>query len=334
MDIIQNKNFIYDVAKRISELTGLLKSDRRSLLLFLSSLNLDDKSYSQAVKSAASAYINKFNLSILKRQQPMNKQVTNMKFVPIRLDQNINFNNIALTHVTVPLDSRHNLSRNSTEISWHLNGTGHEGRVGDVRIRKELEYVNLIEISPFYIPSVSFKDDYYGHITMLIKELNNVGAHFSEFLSDGVHAVDYHFDFTVERQGNRLLLKPTGPFIPTQHIARLDDITVSFRNPFQEIEFLPDRDSFDVLTGATTDFISSIPHNLIGGELVYVNGFDSINASVNTIINHHSGHFINIIDAYTISLPVNSLGLSSGSVIIVFGDRRIFIQMKFTMISS
>ena len=251
-------------------------------------------------------------------------------------NQYIGFDNIALPHTIVPFDSRYRIMSYTVPntIKWNLHSANKEGRIGDIRVIDTLQEVILIKICPFWIPLGSNKDGYYDKITMTIHEFSNQGAHFAEHRGvdeEDVFPINHHFEFDISRiDGNRIYLNPIcDRFIPRKPIARIENITVSFRNPFQQVTILSDRGSFVVTVGNPTLFTGSVSHNLATGDLVYVLDYASVLATTNTEMNQAEGHFMTRINDLQFTIPVDTLALPSPDVTIIFGSKRIFFQLEF-----
>lgn len=251
------------------------------------------------------------------------------------LTQYIDFGNINLPHTIVPFDSRYRSMSHTipNSIQWKLQSSGFEGGIGDIRLLDTLQEIIYVKICPFWIPLGSNKDGYYDKITMTIHEFCGQSAHFAEHRGrdqKDVYPIDHHFEFDIDRiDGNRIYLNPIcDRFIPRKPISRVENITVSFRNPFQQVTILDDRGTFSVTPGLPTLFTGTVSHNLATGDLVYILNYTN-STSIDALMNQAEGHFITRIDDLQFSIPVDTTGLPSPDVFIIFGSKRIFFQLEF-----
>jgi len=254
------------------------------------------------------------------------------------------FQNICFPHRVVPLDSRNKLQAHNmeNEIKWNLHSSGDSGRLGDVRIQDTLQEVIRVKICPFWIPIQDPLDEYYDKIRIHIKEFwqASIVTEFLESDQTTPTTYNYHFEMEItEKKADRILLTPIcNTYTFSKPIARIETLTVCFRSPFKAITLLDDQGLFtmtySIAAAAPTVFsINSGVHNLNTGDLVYIIDTNTGNNALTSTINRTSGHFITRINNTDFSINVDTNTLSPGSetnISVVYGSKRIFLQMEFT----
>src|SRR6202522_126053 len=250
------------------------------------------------------------------------------------------FYSINLPHQVVPLDSRNRLLTNSnlTEYSWNIHTAGDPGHLGDIKIQDTLQQTIQMNIGSFWLPMYPVAGSYYNKIRMLIKEFTAQSNTVTEFLnSDQTQPTVYyyHFEFDItQTAGLKVLLTPVNnTFTFRKPFARIETLTISFRTPFNLMQFIPDRGVYNITFGNPTQFtITSNPAHLLNtGDLVYITNVDTINASINIAINTQIGWLITVTSATQFTIPFNSsilIGSNSG-IDIYYGSQRIFFGLEF-----
>jgi len=191
------------------------------------------------------------------------------------------FNSVNLPHQVVPLDSRFRLvdQGSNSEYKWNVHTANDAGRPGDIRIQDTLTEIMAMKICPFWIPVSNSRHQYYEKIRMYIKEFKGQSIQVNEFVdgssANNVSTSFYHFEFLIDRREvNRIHLIPICPtFIFRLPIAQVNTLSVSFRAPFELIEFDDDRLFFSVSNSNPALFTASTEHKLATGDLVYVTNF-------------------------------------------------------------
>jgi hypothetical protein len=191
------------------------------------------------------------------------------------------FNNINLPHQVVPLDSRFRLvdQGSNSEYKWNVHTASDAGRPGDIRMQDTLTQIMMMKICPFWIPVSQARYGYYEKIRMYIKEFKGQSIQVNEFLDGSsarnIRSSNYHFEFLIDRREvNRIHLIPICPeFTFRMPIAQVNTLSVTFRSPFELIEFDDDRLFFTVSNANPAVFTSISDHRLATGDLVYVTNF-------------------------------------------------------------
>jgi hypothetical protein len=255
----------------------------------------------------------------------------------------LTYQSITLPHQLVHFDSRHRLLNHNEpgEYKWYLHAAGFPGQFGNNQLRDTLREIVSIKICPFWMPVKSINHDYFSKIHMTIKEFEHEqSASIIEFLDPKECKplrYGYHFALEIDREErNRVFLKPVcDTFIFRKPHARVEEITINFRAPYEFIELEDDRLIFDVTPGNPTIFTTSIAgdeHKLATGDLVYVINWLSTpsNTNLDDLINRSKGYICVRLSPTQISIPVDTTGFNSDQVKIIFGSKRISFQIDFT----
>jgi hypothetical protein len=254
------------------------------------------------------------------------------------------FEDIELSHQTIQLDSRNRLPTGPVnEYQWNIHTAGKPGYPGDVKIQDTLQYVIEMQIGSFWLP-LSVDDPintYYGKIRMLIREFSAQATQVTEFL-DPVQTdpsmYSYHFEFNIVQQSlNRVLLKPVNSkFRFRTPMARVETITIVFREPFMPVAIQPDRGIYTVTYGNPTLFTTTLSNNLSTGDLVYIINSDSGTVAIDALLNRQKGWIVTRIDNFnfTIQVDTSSLSGTETGVSVYYGSKRTFFELAFTSVEQ
>ncbi len=258
------------------------------------------------------------------------------------------YNDIELIHQTIQLDSRNRLIVGSgldpiLEYRWNIHPAGKPGYPGDIEIQDTIQYVIEMRIGSFWLP-LAIDDPintYYGKIRMLIREFSAQATQVTEFL-DPVQTIPsqyrYHFEFNVTKQDlNRVFLEPVNPIFQFRTpMARVETVTLVFREPFQVVNLQSDRGVYTVTYGNPTLFTTTIGNNLATGDLVYVINSHSGSSAIDAILNRKSGYIITRIDNFnfTIQVDTSSLVGSETDVNVYYASKRTFFELSFTSVEQ
>jgi hypothetical protein len=192
-----------------------------------------------------------------------------------------------------------------------------------------------IEIYPFSIPYISAADNYYQKITLSILELSAISI-------DAYEDSQFHFIFQGKTNGNLIDLTPINKtFRFFRPITRINEFSLRFGSPLSSIEFDKDRLYTQSINYATNPGIITFSesHNLVTGDLVYVENFNTLTPAkdLNIIeeINTTQGHICTRINNTSISINVDLTQIALGSqipglsVLVYFGSKRILLPLKF-----
>jgi hypothetical protein len=192
-----------------------------------------------------------------------------------------------------------------------------------------------IEIYPFSIPYMSAADNYYQKITLSILELSAISI-------DAYEDSQFHFIFQGKINGNLIDLTPINKtFRFFKPITRINEFSLRFGSPLSPIEFDKDRLYTQSINYASNPGIITFSeaHNLVTGDLVYIENFDTLTPAqdLNIIeeINNTQGHICTRINNTSVSINVDltQIALASQipglSVLVYFGSKRILLPLKF-----
>ena len=189
-----------------------------------------------------------------------------------------------------------------------------------------------IEIFPFSIPYSSNADNYYKKITLSILELASISI-------DSYEDCQFHFIFSATKNGNLIDLHPINSiFRFYKPITQITNFTLRFGTPMTPIKFDKDR-----LYTKSIDYTSNPclltfteDHNLISGDLVYINDFNTLNPSkdlniINTF-NDSNGYLCTRLSNVEISINVDATQVlypdPNLSMNVYFGSKRIIMPIR------
>ena len=188
-----------------------------------------------------------------------------------------------------------------------------------------------IEIFPFSIPYSSNADNYYQKITMSILELSSVSV-------DSYENCQFHFMFKAVKNKNLIDLTPINPvFRFFKPITKLADFTLRFGTPLTPVVFDKDR-LYATINYTTNPCVLSFneDHNLISGDLIYINDFTTLNPAndLNIInaFNDSNGYLCTRISNNEISINIDTTQVLfpdlNLSINIYFGSKRILLPLR------
>ena len=195
-----------------------------------------------------------------------------------------------------------------------------------------------IEIFPFSIPYISQADNYYKKITLSILELSSISI-------DAYEDSQFHFMFTAEKNKNLIDLIPINNiFRFYKPIAKITNFTLRFGSPLNSITFDKDRLYTSFIDYTTNPGLLTFPeeHNLISGDIIYINDF-STNDNARDLyiineVNDNNGHLCTRVSATSISININLTALispnTSLSIEVYFGSKRILMPMRIRYMSD
>ena len=259
----------------------------------------------------------------------------------------LNFQSISLVHQTVPLDSRNRLVNdpNLTEYTWNIHTAGKPGSQGDIRIQDTLQQVVQMEIGQFWLPMTApITGDYYNKVRMLVKEFLTQSNYVTEFLTSNISDPTvsyYHFEFDiVATQGNRVLLNPVNKLYTFRKpFAQVNKLTISFRTPFDQWVFPPDRGVYTITYGNPTVLtITSYPFitGISTGDLIYILNSSSGNATIDAFLTRTTGYIATKISNIQFSIPLDTSILvgSELNINVYYGSQRVFFGLNFVTLEQ
>lgn len=195
-----------------------------------------------------------------------------------------------------------------------------------------------IEIFPFSIPYLTAADNYYNTITMSILEISSSAI-------DAYENSQFHFIFKSKKHRNLLELEPVNKvFRFHKPIARLSDFSIRFGAPLAPITFDKDRlytSSVNYTANPMTIEFSE-EHNLLSGDIIYINDFDTLNTgrdlAVIAQINSLNGHLCTRQSSTVISINVDGNDVQFPNVgkrfQVYLGSKRLFIPIRIKYVDS
>jgi hypothetical protein len=188
-----------------------------------------------------------------------------------------------------------------------------------------------IEIFPFSIPYSANADNYYKKITMSILELSSVSV-------DSYENCQFHFMFIATKNKNLIDLTPINPiFRFFKPITKLADFTLRFGTPLTPIVFDKDRLYATINYGSSPCVLTfNENHNLISGDLIYINDFTTLNPAqdlnIINVFNDNNGYLCTRISNDEISINVDATKVlfpdPNLSINIYFGSKRILLPLR------
>ena len=193
-----------------------------------------------------------------------------------------------------------------------------------------------IEIFPFSIPYSSNADNYYNKITLSILELASISI-------DSYEDCQFHFMFTAVKNKNLIDLIPVNStFRFFKSITNINNLTLRFGTPLYPISFDSDRlytESIDYTTNPCNITFNQ-EHNLISGDLIYINDFTSLNPAIDLNIintfNDSNGYLCTRLSSTQISINVDATQVQypdpNLSINVYFGSKRILLPLRIRYI--
>lgn len=240
------------------------------------------------------------------------------------------------------LDSKYrNLSTDDSTFKWTLTRSQNTTQGSVNSLVDQIHNVISIQFEKFHIPTYTDTNN-YEKVSLFIEEFGST----SVLLNNGGR---YHMLFDVVQDGTlRKELIPAihseGEFKFHTPINTIDNITITFRNPFLRINFEPDRYEIKIIKGnPTTLRLSSTAHNVQSNDYIYITGFstnDSADDTIVSTINRESGHIVTYTppasggDVRDLTIAEDTSGIS-GTMNFPIGfiqSRRIFIPMRLQYI--
>lgn len=203
---------------------------------------------------------------------------------------------------------------------------------GTIISSSSLKDIVEIEVFPFSIPYFNDADNYYKKITMSILELSASSI-------DAYENSQFHFMFDIEKRLNLLYLTPVNRvFKFHKPIAKINELTIRFGSPLATITFEKDRLQTRTINynsnPMTIEFYEA--HNLLSGDIVYINDFDTLNGAqdlgIINEINTAKGHLCSRVDSTTISINIDASLIKFPDItrefVIYLGSKRLLIPFR------
>lgn len=245
---------------------------------------------------------------------------TDMKLQPIQ-------------NIYLLLDSKYrNLSTDLNVFKWVINNNTNTVQGSVNTLASNIKNIINIQFSNIQIPYTPSADNVYKKISLFIEEFSSMAilAHPN---------IRYHMLFDSSVAINRINLIPDGSddgyFRFYKPLNILDSITIIFKSPFSEINFLKDRYHIHTNNGLVTTLVFSEPHNMTDGELIHIEGYGTLATNLDIIqitdINKDTGHIVTYIDNYNLSINVITTTVTpdpNNTPLVFVASRRILIPMR------
>lgn len=239
------------------------------------------------------------------------------------------------------LDSRQrNLSASSgiNSFVWNEDNNANTAQ-GNFTYTGVVRDITEIRVYPFRIPypSDGSADNGFRQITLDFNQPFNSQA----FIARNNRR--FHIIFEVSIDGNFINLQPynsnNGEFKFDKPITTLNQITISFGNPINLINFDPDRLFCTFTYGAITIVNFTEDHNLITGDTVSFTDFNTLapstDAQVIAEMNIITGHIITKINDTSFSINVDTSSITpipNLSIVCIFDSKTFQIPLQLTFI--
>jgi hypothetical protein len=226
-------------------------------------------------------------------------------------------------YASVVLCSEYRLldANSSALFKWNYSNSVTPGQ-GMFNSTHNIRNITGLRVSDLRLPLVEGLNGDSGRISLLFHEFSSVGAITPKR--------NWQFLFAAERDGNYVNLTSEGFqehfFQFATPIPSISSLTVSFGNPFQQINFDADRMSCQVNIGTTTEFICPSEHKLTTGDIVFIQLFQpssNRHSFLANSVNSTSGHDIVRVSDTLFSIDVDSTELlqsGSGTVTTMTGS--------------
>lgn len=203
---------------------------------------------------------------------------------------------------------------------------------GTIISNSALKDIVEIEVFPFSIPYFNDADNYYKKITMSILELSASSI-------DAYENSQFHFIFDIEKRLNLLYLTPINKvFKFHKPIAKINEMTIRFGSPLATITFENDRLRTKNINYTSNPMAIEFyePHNLLTGDIVYVNDFETLDNArdlgIINDINTPKGHLCSRVDSTTISINIDASLVKFPDItrnfMIYLGSKRLLIPFR------
>lgn len=241
------------------------------------------------------------------------------------------------------MDTRYRLSDpdGTYKFSWNVLAGSTTSGTGVINLLNQIKNIVAIKVFPFRIPYVTAFDNtqQYKRITMLIDE-------FSGMAMIGQENRKFHFIFNTTNDGTMVDLSPlpdsqTCTFRFHKPITQLDSLTISFANPLSLIKFDRDRDQGQIFYENPLRIVTTNPHNLSTGDIIYISQFTTDTPIVDSLligkVNLAEGWNVVIPSNDNLTIQIDDIDLSTlvapllpFYVTLYYGSKRIFIPMEIT----
>ena len=237
------------------------------------------------------------------------------------------------------LDSKfRNLSTDKNVFKWTVLHSANTTQGTVNTLSDQIHNIVNIQFDRCNIPYAASADNVYKKISLYIEEFSSM----SVLINTNRR---YHMIFDSEIQGNQIQLTPLvndeGRFRFHTPINILDTITIRFQSPFSPVEFLQDRFNITVTSLNPTQSLLTFAthHQVSDGELVHMEGFNTLAPSVDSIqidnINREVGHIVTYIDNFVLRIEagLDTITPDINNIVDCFiASRRLIIPIRMEYI--
>ena len=213
-----------------------------------------------------------------------------------------------IKHAYFMLDTKYRTleTDGTTHFRWNSINSVTRGQ-GTINILGSIRDIISISTYPIRIPNVATAFTPYERISIFIEE----------FIAQSYIAHEnrnFHFIGSSKIKGNWVNICPTdyneGCYNFDKPITHIDTLTISFASPLEPVIFDKDRLQTTVISYASPTILqTSENHNLLLGDIVYIDDFNtnSINdGTISNVFNRQSGHTATILTPTTFSIPIDT----------------------------
>lgn len=212
------------------------------------------------------------------------------------------------------LDTRYRVLDNDGRDIIKWNVTSNTTTVqGSVNIVGDIQNITAIRTFPMRMPYNAQADNDYQRVTMFIQEFSA-----QSFIAQENRR--YHFMYEMEVHDRWIDLKAPRDadciYKFRTPLSRIDSININFGSPLQAIKFDTDRRNMLVTAyGPLITLVSTDPHNLETGDLIYITYFTTGNPNADqpliSTVGNLDGVVATYVDDLTITIPANGAYLQS-----------------------
>lgn len=237
------------------------------------------------------------------------------------------------------LDSKYrNLSTEKSVFKWSVSNTNNTTQGSVNTLVDNMSNIVMIQFDKFNIPYTPSAENIYKKVSLFIREFSS--------MSVLMHPDKrYHMLFDSTIKNDQIELSPINSddskFRFHSPINILDSLTLSFRSPFEDINFKKDRYNvtLESIDEKTTYIHFTEEHEIVDGELIYIKYWKTNNPlqdkNVIDIINRDAGHTVGNIDNITLSINIDTtttdIDLTELCECFV-ASRRLIIPLRFIYI--
>ena len=234
------------------------------------------------------------------------------------------------------LDRKYCDSTDNINFKWNVSDTSaYNGNNKGALTNKKIKNVISIIARSFQFPSTSNALQFQNKISLSIKELAHQGMIFNET------GRRFHFIYNIRPETNGTLtllnaINETNEFVCYGVIQTLSTISISFGNPYHELQLDPDRLSADITPqGVETLITFTQPHNLSINDYITIQGFKTSSPNTDSVeinlINDPTGWVVSSLTATTVNILVDLSQLKgsivSNPIMIYLESKRFIIPM-------